>query len=158
AAVEAFETLRGVAPGRIADCLEAIAQGAEERAGELVEMAHLETGLPRKPRLADGELPRTTNQLRQAAAAARDGSWRQAVIDAPANIRSSLAPRGPVCVFGPNNFPFAFNSIGGGDFAAALAAGNPVIGKANSSHPGTTRLFAEVAIQAVQASGLPKGT
>ena len=35
-------------------------------------------------------------------------------------IRSRLAAIGPVCVFGPNNFPFAFNSIAGGDFAAAI--------------------------------------
>ena len=35
--------------------------------------------------------------------------------------------------------------MSGGDFAAALAAGNPVIGKANSMHPGTTRLLAEEA-------------
>jgi NADP-dependent aldehyde dehydrogenase len=63
-----------------------------------------------------------------------------------------------VAVFGPNNFPFAFNSIAGGDFAAAIAAGNPVIGKANSSHPGTTKLLAELAFAATQANELPAGT
>ena len=52
-----------------------------------------------------------------------------------------LGPIGPVAVFGPNNFPFAFNSASGGDFAAAIAAGYPVIAKANTSHPGTTRLL-----------------
>ncbi len=65
---------------------------------------------------------------------------------------------GPICVFGPNNFPFAFGSVSGGDFAAAIAAGNPVIGKANSSHPETTRLFAEQAAAAVEDTGLPPGT
>ena len=69
-----------------------------------------------------------------------------------------LAPIGPVWVFGPNNFPFAFNSVAGGDFAAAIAAGNPVIAKANSSHPGTTRLLAEEAHAAATAAGLPPGT
>jgi NADP-dependent aldehyde dehydrogenase len=108
--------------------------------------------------LADVELPRTTSQLRQAAAAARDGSWAMATIDTAANIRSQLAPIGPAVVFGPNNFPFAFNSIAGGDFAAAIAAGNPVIAKANSSHPGTTRIFAEEAHAAALAAGLPPGT
>ena len=44
-------------------------------------MAHRETGLPKSPRLADVELPRTTGQLRQAAAAARTGNWRQPIID-----------------------------------------------------------------------------
>jgi NADP-dependent aldehyde dehydrogenase len=60
-------------------------------------------------------------------------------------------------VFGPNNFPFAFNSVAGGDFAAAIAAGNPVIAKANPGHPGTTRILAEAALDAVQRSGLPPG-
>ena len=67
-------------------------------------------------------------------------------------------PSGPVWVFGPNNFPFAFNSVAGGDFAAAIAAGNPVIAKANSSHPGTTRLLAEEAHAAAAEAGLPPGT
>ena len=121
-------------------------------------MAHAETGLPKAPRLAEVELPRTTGQLRQAAAAARDGSWALPTIDTKLNIRSLLAPIGPVLVFGPNNFPFAFNSVAGGDFAAAIAAGNPVIAKANSSHPGTTRLLAEEAFAAVAEAGLPPAT
>ncbi len=61
-------------------------------------------------------------------------------------------------VFGPNNFPFAFNSIAGGDFAAAIASGNPVIAKANTSHPGTTRLLGTAAQQAADEAGLPRGT
>ncbi len=60
-------------------------------------------------------------------------------------------------MFGPNNFPFAFGSVSGGDFAAAIAAGNPVIGKANSSHPGTTKIFAELALQAIKNTGMPIG-
>jgi NADP-dependent aldehyde dehydrogenase len=48
--------------------------------------------------------------------------------------------------------------VSGGDFAAAIAAGNPVIGKANSSHPGTTCLLAREAHAAAQAAGLPAGT
>ncbi len=121
-------------------------------------MAHVETALPRSPRLADVELPRTTGQLRQAAAAAREGSWALPTIDNKLGIRSCCLPLGPVCVFGPNNFPFAFNSVAGGDFAAAIAAGNPVIAKANTSHPGTTRLLAELAHAAAQACDLPPGT
>jgi NADP-dependent aldehyde dehydrogenase len=121
-------------------------------------MAHRETALPIKPRLRDVELPRTVNQLRQAAAAARDGSWAMPTIDTKLNIRSCFSAIGPVIVFGPNNFPFAFNSISGGDFAAAIAAGNPVIAKANSSHPGTTRLFGGIAQRASEASGMPAAT
>ena len=79
-------------------------------------------------------------------------------IDTKLNIRSMLAPLGPVWMFGPNNFPFAFNSVAGGDFAAAIAAGNPVIAKANTSHPGTSRLLAEEAFAAVKETGLPPAT
>jgi NADP-dependent aldehyde dehydrogenase len=63
-----------------------------------------------------------------------------------------------VWVFGPNNFPFAFNSVSGGDFVAAIAAGNPVIAKANSSHPNTTRLLGEEAFGALRESGLHPST
>ncbi len=143
AANDAARAMRRLPGDRIAAFPETYAAGIESRKDALVEMANLETALPKSPRLADGELPRTTNQLRQAAAAARSGSWKSAVIDTATGIRSCFSSLGPVCVFGPNNFPFAFGSVSGGDFAAALAAGNPVIGKANSSHPGTTRIFAE---------------
>src|SRR5262245_53820715 len=157
AATSAFEELRRSGPELSAKFLEAYAAGIEGRADDLVTIAHAETGLPIAPRLKDVELPRTTNQLRQAAAAAREGSWALPTIDTKLNIRSMLASIGPVWVFGPNNFPFAFNSIAGGDFAAAIAAGNPVIAKANTSHPGTTRLLAEIAQSAAAQTGLPAG-
>lgn len=158
AATAAAAALRAAPPEKIAQFLTRFAERLEARKAELVEMAHAESGLPKAPRLADVELPRTTGQLRQAAAAALEGSWAQPTIDSKANIRSVLAPIGPVWVFGPNNFPFAFNSVAGGDFVAALAAGNPVIAKANSSHPGTTRLLAEEAFAAIGESGLPPAT
>jgi NADP-dependent aldehyde dehydrogenase len=157
ASAEAFQAMRSLSGNDIAGFLEECASQIEAGAGELVEMAHLETALPKSPRLADVELPRTTGQLRQAAAAARSESWRQAVIDSANQIRSCYSAIGPVAVFGPNNFPFAFGSASGGDFAAAIAAGNPVIAKANSSHPGTTRLFAECARAAMEKTGMPPG-
>jgi alpha-ketoglutaric semialdehyde dehydrogenase len=158
AATAAAAVLRASTPDRIAAFLDAYAARIEARKADLVEMAHAETGLPKAPRLGDVELPRTTGQLRQAAAAAREGSWALPTIDTKLDIRSVLASIGPVWVFGPNNFPFAFNSVAGGDFAAALAAGNPVIAKANTSHPGTTRLLAEEAHAAATEAGLPPGT
>lgn len=158
AATEAAALLRTSPPEKLAAFLDAFAARIEVRQAELVAMAHAETGLPEKPRLGEVELPRTTGQLRQAAAAAREGSWALPTIDTKLNIRSLLAPIGPVWVFGPNNFPFAFNSVAGGDFVAAVAAGNPVIAKANSSHPGTTRLLAEEAFAAVSEAGLPPAT
>ena len=126
---------------------------------EITVAASLETALPVSPRLADVELPRTTDQLRQAAAAARCGSWRQPTIDTASNIRSMFgALGGPVVVFGPNNFPLAFNGACGGDFAAAIAAGNPVISKAHSSHPRTTQLLTEAVVPALQETELPPAT
>lgn len=156
-ATEAFEQMRAMPGEQIAEFLEAFATAIEARAEDLVETAHAETALPKSPRLADVELPRTTGQLRQAAAAARTGNWKHPVIDSAHDIRSCFGPVGPVCVFGPNNFPFAFNSAAGGDFAAAIAAGNPVLAKANSSHPGTTKIFAEAAQAAATETGMPPG-
>lgn len=158
AASEAMPVLRTTAPEVLARFLTRFAERIEQRADEIVTMAHLETGLPRAPRLAEVELPRTTNQLRQAAQAAAEGSWALPTIDTKLNIRSYYSALGPVWVFGPNNFPLAFNSAAGGDFAAAIAAGNPVIAKANTSHPGTTRLLAEEALAAVKEAGLPAAT
>ena len=72
---------------------------------------------------------------------------------------SSMSSLGaPVAVFGPNNFPLAFNGVAGGDFAAAIAAGNPVIGKAHSSHPRTSQLLAEAAFHAIRDTDLPPAT
>jgi 2,5-dioxopentanoate dehydrogenase len=158
AARQAADGLRSVAPDEIARFLEGFANNIEDRAGALAEIANLETALPVEPRLRLAELPRTSDQLRQAAAAARQRSWCRATIDTGVNIRSKYGPLGgAVVVFGPNNFPFAFNSAAGGDFAAAAAAGNPVIAKANPGHPGTTRLLAEAAFAALQQCDLPSG-
>jgi 2,5-dioxopentanoate dehydrogenase len=158
AASRAMEALGRTPPETIATFLESYAERIERRREELCQTAHLETGYPISPRLADVELPRTTGQLRQAATAAREQSWRMATIDTKADIRSCYLALGPICVFGPNNFPLAFGSISGGDFAAAIAAGNPVIAKANTSHPATTRIFAEEAQRAADEAGLPAGT
>jgi len=152
-----FKELRSMSPEKIAAFLDTFADLIQSDKDTLVDLAHEETGLPKTPRLGDVELPRTVNQLKLAAAAARSGSWSMPTIDTKANIRSCYQPIGPVCVFGPNNFPFAFNSLAGGDFAAAIASGNPVIGKANSSHPATTKRFAELAKQAIEKTGMPKG-
>jgi NADP-dependent aldehyde dehydrogenase len=96
--------------------------------------------------------------LRQAAVAVLEGSWALPTIDTKLNIRSVLDALGPVLIFGPNNFPFAYNGVAGGDFAAAIAAGNPVIAKAHPCHPNTSRLLAEEAIAAVRETNLPAAT
>ncbi|MEW4488465.1 aldehyde dehydrogenase (NADP(+)) [Thalassoglobus sp. JC818] len=157
AAHAAFKEVRDFEPERFADFLEAYAAEIETRIDDIVTAANEETALPVSPRLKDGEMVRTIDQLRQAAKAARNRAWTLPTIDTKTNIRSMLGPIGPVAVFGPNNFPLAFNSIAGGDFAAAVAAGNPVIAKGHSAHPRTTQLLAESAAHAAETTNMPKG-
>jgi NADP-dependent aldehyde dehydrogenase len=157
AAKNAALELEEVPSSKIADFLECYAKNLELNAEEICNMASLETGLPLQPRLLDVEMPRTTNQLRQAAQASRQDCWRNVVHDEDRNIHSGLGPIGPVLIFGPNNFPLAFNAISGGDFASAIAAGNPVIAKAHPSQPGTSHLLAKQAAAALHETGLPAG-
>jgi 2,5-dioxopentanoate dehydrogenase len=154
-----FAATSGKVRGRL---LRSIADGIDAAAAAIIEQAMLETALP-QPRLT-GEIGRTSGQLRLFATVAEEGSWVMARID-PADpartppkpdIRSMLRPIGPVAVFGASNFPIAF-SVAGGDTASALAAGNPVIVKAHSAHPGTSELVARIIMSAVQANGLPAG-
>jgi NADP-dependent aldehyde dehydrogenase len=153
---KAAGTMAGLEPEPLARFLEELAARIEARKDALVAAAHAETALPAEPRLGSVELPRTLDQLRKAAAACRDRTWKRATIDTKAGIRSILGPLGgPVVVMGPNNFPFAYNAVAGGDFASALAAGNPVIAKAHPGHPATTRILAEAAREALAPAGLP---
>jgi NADP-dependent aldehyde dehydrogenase len=162
-AEEAFATYSRL-PGRErAQLLRHIAAGMEVIGTEIVERARRETALP-EVRLK-GELSRTVNQLRLFAQVVEEGSWANARIDPAqperkplprADIRSVLRPLGPVAVFGSSNFPLAF-SVAGGDTASALAAGNPVIVKAHSAHPGTSELVGQAVSESVRACGLPGG-
>jgi NADP-dependent aldehyde dehydrogenase len=157
ASARVVDELPALDPDRLAGFLEGFAASLEARRDEAVALAHLETALPEEPRLRSIEFPRMTDQMRQAAAACRKRDWCLATIDANRGIRSMYGPLGgPVVIFGPNNFPFAYNSVAGGDFAAAIAAGNPVIAKAHPGHPGTTTVLAEAAFEALRASGLPR--
>jgi NADP-dependent aldehyde dehydrogenase len=158
AATDASRQL-ATAPGeRLAAFLDRYAARLEAKAADLVAAAHVETGLAVKPRLADVELPRMLDQLRQAAASAREGTWRMAMIDHAKNIRAAACGLGPVVVFPPANFPFAYGGVTGGDFAAAIAAGNPVIAKAHPGHPSVSKLAAEQARAALEETGLPAAT
>lgn len=158
-AAQAADALAATAPERIAAFLDAYADAIDAAKDALVATAHAETGLPVSPRLADVELPRASGQLRQAARTVRDHAWTQPVIDTKAGLRAHFAPlHKPVLVFGPNNFPFAFNAVAGSDFASAIAARNPVIAKAHPSHPATSKLLAALAFDAAVANGLPAAT
>jgi 2,5-dioxopentanoate dehydrogenase len=164
AAADAFEVLQTTPATARAALLRAIADGLEAAAEGIIERAHRETALP-LARL-QGEMGRTCGQLRLFASVLDEGSWVDARIDTadPArqplpkpDVRSMRRPLGPVAVFGASNFPLAF-SVAGGDTAAALAAGNPVIAKAHPAHPGTCARVGRVLTAAVRAAGLPAGT
>jgi len=159
ASVQIVDELSAASPKTIAAFLDSYASRMEGSASELAAVAHRETGLPESERLHDVEIPRTTAQLRATGAAARVESWRRLTRDADLGIVSHNAPLGgPVVVMGPNSFPFAFNSVAGGDFAAAIAAHNPVIAKANPGHLETTRMLAILAYDAAKELGLPGAT
>ena len=159
AAKRAAAELVRLPSGRIADFLELYAAKIESAKEDIIRIAALETALPVEPRLRSVEMPRTLNQLRLAASAVRDRSWCHAVIDTQAGLRSRYGPlAGPVLVFAPNNFPLAFNAAAGTDFVSALAAGNPVVSFSNPGHPGTTKIFAERALEAIRESALPSAT
>lgn len=158
AAVSAFGVMQQLPRTQIADFLRAYADALTAQTDHIATAAAEETGYTFSPRLRDIEMPRTVGQLKKAAAAAEDVSWRLPQVDAELKIYSILEPLGPTVVFGPNNFPFAFNGISGGDFAAAIAAGNPVIAKAHPSHPATCRLLAECAQKAATETKMPDGT
>ena len=159
---EAFYSFRRAAPRQRAELLTRISEVLLERGEAIVSRAMQESGLPR-PRL-EGELNRTANQLRLFARVALEGSYLDVRIDEALpertpprpDLRLSMAPIGPVAVFGASNFPLAF-SVAGGDTAAALAAGCPVIVKAHPSHPGTSELVGQAVRDAVETCGLPAG-
>jgi NADP-dependent aldehyde dehydrogenase len=161
-AEEASGAFGALAPDARAAFIEAVAVAIDAIGDILIETAMTETGLPRA-RL-EGELGRTTGQLRMFASEVREGGWRDAVIDLAlpdrspprADLRRMNVALGPVAVFGASNFPLAF-SVAGGDTAAAFAAGCPVVVKAHPAHPGTGELVARAIRSAVQSCGLAEG-
>lgn len=163
AAQEAFLSYKNLSASKKADFLEEIAKILEENRSAIVLMAVRESNLP-EGRI-NGELGRTTGQIKLFASQVREGSWLEATIDPAdpnrtplpkADIRRMLIPVGPVVVFGASNFPLAF-STAGGDTISALAAGCPVVYKGHPAHPDTSKFVGECISQAVKKSGLPEG-
>ncbi|KAA2243205.1 aldehyde dehydrogenase (NADP(+)) [Chitinophaga agrisoli] len=159
----AFEEYKKVPAAERAAFLEAIAAEIEARREPLVTVAGQETNLP--PARLNGELTRTTNQLKLFANLVREGSWVEAVIDSanpnstPArpDIRKMLLPIGPVVVFGASNFPFAF-STAGGDTASVLAAGATVVIKGHPAHANTSLQVFEAMQAAIKKTNMPAYT
>ncbi|MBP1871802.1 NADP-dependent aldehyde dehydrogenase [Ensifer adhaerens] len=163
AAEEAFWTYGNSSRAERAAFLRAIADEIEARAEAITEIGSQETGLP-EARL-QGERGRTTGQLRLFADHIEAGAYLDRRFDAalperqPAprpEIRLIQRPIGPVAVFGASNFPLAF-STAGGDTAAALAAGCPVVVKGHSAHPGTGEIVAEAVEAAIRKTGVHPG-
>lgn len=163
AAEEAFWSYGYTTRQTRAAFLHAIADEIEARATFITEIGTQETGLP-EARLS-GERGRTTGQLRLFAEHISKGDYLDQRVDAaqperqPAprpEIRMIQRPVGPVAVFGASNFPLAF-STAGGDTAAALAAGCPVVVKGHSAHPGTGEIVAKAIDAARRACDMPAG-
>jgi acyl-CoA reductase-like NAD-dependent aldehyde dehydrogenase len=163
-AADAFDELSRTAPGVRAEGLRAAAAALADHADELVAIAQEETGLA-EARLR-GELKRTQVQLRLFAHVVADGAYLDVRLDEAdpdfvlgprPDLRRSLWPVGPVLNFAASNFPFAF-SVAGGDTAAALAAGCPVIVKAHPGHPLLSERVAELVSAALAEAGLPEAT
>ncbi|WP_339114987.1 aldehyde dehydrogenase (NADP(+)) [Thioclava sp. GXIMD2076] len=163
AAEEAFWTYAYLTREERATFLDTIADEINARGDAVTEIGTQETGLP-AGRL-EGERGRTTGQLKMFAEHIRKGDYLDIRHDKALPDRQPLPrpdlrliqrPIGPVAVFGASNFPLAF-STAGGDTAAALAAGCPVVVKGHSAHPGTGEIIAEAILAAVEKCGLPKG-
>lgn len=143
--------------------LRALADGLAAERDKLVAWADLETALG--PVRLNGELDRTTFQLRRFADIAQRGVPFESLDDPavaggppaghPAMVRQRM-PLGPVAMFAASNFPFAF-SVLGGDTASALAAGCPVVVKGHPGHPGLSQQVFAMIQRVLKAQGLPAG-
>jgi len=163
AAEEAFWSYGYSTPEERAAFLRKIAEEIDVRGDEITSMGCKETGLP-EARLI-GERGRTTGQLRLFADHIEAGGYLDRRYDRAMpdrtplprpDIRLMQRPIGPVAVFGASNFPLAF-STAGGDTAAALAAGCPVLVKGHSAHPGTSDLVAQAIDAAIRSCGIHPG-
>ena len=163
-AAAAAPAFAATSPTQRARAIVAVADALEQAKPQLVEIAARETGLT-EARL-NGEVTRTAVQLRLFADTLVDGGYLDARIDysdddfalgVRPDVRRVHIPGGPVINFSASNFPFAF-SVMGGDSAAILAAGCPLIVKAHSGHPELSDATAEVATAALAAAGMPEGT
>ncbi|GFE49959.1 dehydrogenase [Roseobacter cerasinus] len=163
AAEEAFWSYGYSSQSDRAAFLRAIADEIEARGDAITAQGVKETGLP-EARL-QGERGRTTGQLRLFADHIETGEYLdrrnnaalpdRAPLPRP-DLRVMQRPIGPVVIFGASNFPLAF-STAGGDTAAALSAGCPVVVRGHSAHPGVSDLVAQAIDAARAICGLHPG-
>ena len=162
-AAKAYKEFQNISGTKKADFLNAIVDEIMALDDELIQAYCSETGLPEGR--AKGERGRTIGQLRSFADLVSEGSWVEATVDTAmperqpmprSDVRKMMVPLGPVVVFGASNFPLAY-STAGGDTAAALAAGCPVIVKSHPMHAGTGELVSSAIVKAAQKTGMPNG-
>lgn len=141
-------------PSERSRLLSAVADALDSEAETVVAIADRESGLGRE-RL-DGELARTTGQIRAFAGFLETGEhWdriEDSVFEGVSLVRMDV-PLGAVAVFEASNFPLAFATMGG-DTVSALAAGCPVVVKAHPSHPETSEMVARIAGRVLDGAGL----
>lgn len=163
AAAAASTAMASATPTERAGWLRAVARALEDAREVLVPLAVEESHLP-DARL-QGELSRTTGQLELLAdEVAGGGPWEVVIDHADADwkpvprpdLRRVTVPLGPVAVYAASNFPFAF-SVAGGDTAAALAAGCPVVVKAHPGHPRLSVAVAQAVAAGLADAGAPAG-
>lgn len=163
AAHAAFPGFAATSREQRAKLLETIADEIDARGEQITEIGAAETGLP-AARL-QGERGRTTGQLRLFASYILAGDYLDRRHDEALpgrqplprpDLRMMQRPVGPVAVFGASNFPLAF-SVAGGDTAAALAAGCPVVVKGHGAHPGTGELVGDAIVAALEKLGMDAG-
>ncbi len=163
AAEDAFASFGWSTREQRAVLLRKIAGEIDARGEDITRIGSEETGLP-AARL-EGERGRTVGQLRLFADHIEKGDYLDARHDpalpdrAPLprpDLRMIQRPLGPVAVFGASNFPLAF-SVAGGDTAAALAAGCPVVVKGHPAHPGTGEIVAQAIDATLKATGTHPG-
>ncbi|RRV16792.1 aldehyde dehydrogenase (NADP(+)) [Pseudomonas saudiphocaensis] len=163
AAARAYPAYRSLPALQRAQFLEAIADELDGLGDDFVALVTQETALP-SGRI-QGERARTSNQMRLFAEVLRRGDFYGARIDQALPERKPLLRPdlrqvrigvGPVAVFGASNFPLAF-STAGGDTAAALAAGCPVVFKAHGGHMTTAECVADAIIRAAEKTQMPPG-
>ena len=162
-AKQAIKVYKNSSGTKKAKFLNAIADEILALDDTLIKTFCKESGLPEGR--AKGERGRTIFQLQTFAKLVEEGSWVEATIDyaqpnreplPKPDIRKMNIPLGTVVVFGASNFPLAY-STAGGDTAAALAAGCPVIVKSHPMHAGTGELVASAIIKAAEKTGIPNG-
>jgi len=143
--------------------LRQVATEIEARGEEITAIGTRETGLP-EMRL-NGERGRAAGQFQLFADYLEAGDYLDRRHDEALPDREPLPrpdlrlmqrPIGPVAVFGASNFPLAF-SAAGGDTAAALAAGCPVVVRGHSAHPGISDLISQAFDTAIKECGMHPG-